>query len=449
MGKNVNRQPISFNSDYTRYLGQILNQFVDRNTNKKVSCVSKRVDEKSVIILTGFSRSHLLSTVGMLDAARIKVIGVSAIAPKFIPMPNFIVSFFHANRFIYRRLLMGQAQVKQLRFTEVLFQIAVRVPNPSKSKVYRFLSAYSFKLFSKGAYRFSKRMKYTNSALLIRSGFGSAFANDSRKIISDASLPHPNVLQNLIATGEMKFQEIDKRDVISKLILDDTSRADVILVNSDFVKESFVYAGVPETKIVVAYLPPTGIFNTMINKPAIVKRDFSKNLRILFAGTLEERKGVREILLVAEAALKMELDFQFKFIGNWGKETQELQDKFDCLMNCEFESWKSQIDLAMAMEKSDVFLFPSRAEGGARVVTEAMCMAMPIITTHNSGSPIRHLRDGILVKPMDHDEIIKWLIELRTNRSLCQNLAENSRRRIQETIEGDTYLKTIRKICEV
>ena len=387
---------------------------------------------------------------GDLSTNGVKVFGVSALAPR----DKFLLSrwgtFFHFDRLTYRRELMGKAQINQVRFAEVLHQLAVRVPNPAQSHLYSFLSKSSFKLFSKKAYRYSRNVDRSNEAsLLIRSGFGSAFANDKRKFISDASLPHPNVLQSLIKTGEMNFEPVDSKDVVSNLILRDTERADVILVNSDFVKETFTYAGVDANKIVVAYLPPTGIFRSFAREAGRKVNYERQKLKILFAGTLEERKGITEILSVAEAALEMSIQFEFIFIGNWGPETALIEDRMAGLPNCKFVKWKTQLDLAMAMENSDVFLFPSRAEGGARVVTEAMCMGMPIITTHNSGSPIKHLEEGIIVKPMDSFTILEWLVELSNNDSLFGKLGAQSRQKIESMIAKDTYLETIRGVCNL
>jgi glycosyltransferase involved in cell wall biosynthesis len=154
-------------------------------------------------------------------------------------------------------------------------------------------------------------------------------------------------------------------------------------------------------------------------------------------------------LSVAETALKLSLKFEFIFIGNWGKDTTHMEARMNKLTNCRIDKWKSQAELAKAMEESDVFLFPSRAEGGARVVTEAMCVGMPIITTDTSGSPIRHLHDGIIVKPLDSVAIMKWLKELSANNSLFLQLASQSRKRIESLGTRESYLEIVRKICSV
>jgi glycosyltransferase involved in cell wall biosynthesis len=175
----------------------------------------------------------------------------------------------------------------------------------------------------------------------------------------------------------------------------------------------------------------------------------SEILKILYAGTLEERKGISEIISVAEIALEMSLKFEFTFIGNWGPDTNLMETRMNQLANCKIDKWKTQGELAKAMEESDVFLFPSRAEGGARVVTEAMSIGMPIITTYNSGTPINHLVEGIIVNPKDSVAIMEWLVELSCNNSLFRNLTLQSRNKIESLLTENSYLETVRRVCNV
>ena len=61
----------------------------------------------------------------------------------------------------------------------------------------------------------------------------------------------------------------------------------------------------------------------------------------------------------------------------------------------------SRKDLAAAMVNADIFLFPSFAEGSARVVFEALACGCYVITTPNSGSIVEDGVHGALVPPGD------------------------------------------------
>ena len=51
-------------------------------------------------------------------------------------------------------------------------------------------------------------------------------------------------------------------------------------------------------------------------------------------------------------------------------------------------------DLASAMTRADVFVFPSLAEGSARVVFDALACGCYVITTPNSGSIVEQGTHG-------------------------------------------------------
>jgi glycosyltransferase involved in cell wall biosynthesis len=61
----------------------------------------------------------------------------------------------------------------------------------------------------------------------------------------------------------------------------------------------------------------------------------------------------------------------------------------------------SRKDLAQAMSRADVFVFPSLAEGSARVIFEALACGCYVITTPNSGSIVEGGVHGSVVPPGD------------------------------------------------
>jgi len=55
--------------------------------------------------------------------------------------------------------------------------------------------------------------------------------------------------------------------------------------------------------------------------------------------------------------------------------------------------------LARLMLSHHVFVFPTLAEGSARVIFEAMAAGMAIVTTPNAGSIMEDRRHGLLIQP--------------------------------------------------
>jgi glycosyltransferase involved in cell wall biosynthesis len=209
---------------------------------------------------------------------------------------------------------------------------------------------------------------------------------------------------------------------VDRLILRDIELADKILVNSDFVKESFIFAGVDQGKITVAYLPPLPHFL----KNADSSRKYDGTIRLLFAGGLEERKGIVLLRELADELRLRMVNFELILIGNWGKVDPQVRSALLTNPRVRFHAWVSQAELAEEMMNADIFLFPSYAEGGARVVTEAMALGKVVITTWNSGSPITHGFDGI-ISELDIESLIFWINRIGNNPDLRFQLESNAR----------------------
>lgn len=80
----------------------------------------------------------------------------------------------------------------------------------------------------------------------------------------------------------------------------------------------------------------------------------------------------------------------------------------------------------------DVFLFPSVCEGSASVVMEALSAGLPVVTTPNSGTVVRHGVEGFIHAPDDLDGIEASLRLLLEDDTLRDAHAEAARLRAVE-----------------
>ncbi len=78
----------------------------------------------------------------------------------------------------------------------------------------------------------------------------------------------------------------------------------------------------------------------------------------------------------------------------------------------------------------DSFLMASESETYGMVTIEAMASARPVIGTADGGtlSLIEHGRNGLLVRPMDPDDMARALIDLITNPRLARDIAREAER---------------------
>lgn len=214
---------------------------------------------------------------------------------------------------------------------------------------------------------------------------------------------------NVQAHGSLLDQEIDL--------------ADVILVGSEFARDTFVSEGIDPGRLrIIPYGVDTGLFRTRDSPPGQ-----GRPFRIVFAGQIGERKGVSH-LLQAYAGFRKP-DTELHLVGDYvrGAEVyRQWRDLYRQTPNV------PQHQLADIFRSADVFVFPTLVEGLGMVVLEAMACGLPVIATPNGpGQVIRDGVDGYIVPPRDSDALVARLQTLYDDADLCRWLGANARQRAE------------------
>src|SRR5258708_38423 len=203
--------------------------------------------------------------------------------------------------------------------------------------------------------------------------------------------------------------------------LSEARQADAVLAPSDYVRDTLVQVGVQPSKIL---LLPYGV-DVERFRPAAPKE--STVFRVLFIGQLSQRKGIKYLL---EAWKRLQLpNAELVIVGNLCGKGQGLipyRGLFQHLPSVPYA------ELHSYYHRADVFVFPSLHEGAALTVYEAMACGLPIITTYNSGSPVRDGQEGFIVPIRDIDAIAQRIRQLYVNRSLGRQMGERARTRVEQ-----------------
>jgi glycosyltransferase involved in cell wall biosynthesis len=237
----------------------------------------------------------------------------------------------------------------------------------------------------------------------VRSGAGqggaiAAARRRGMKIVVDHSIAHPRemelVLKPLHEQLGIPFR-LSTDSPFWKLVLQDCHDADVVLVNSDYVKRTFVEAGFPAAKIEVAYW---GVRDDFLG----LKQDYSCSgpVRLLFTGAFGLRKGAREIVGACRQLDHQGLEYELRIAGV-ADEGRPLVEQARLKGTVKFYGMLLQDDLKELLATSDLYVFPTYAEGCARSAMEAMGAGLPVITTAACGLPVRHGVDGWIVPRAD------------------------------------------------
>jgi glycosyltransferase involved in cell wall biosynthesis len=204
--------------------------------------------------------------------------------------------------------------------------------------------------------------------------------------------------------------------------------ADVIVCASEFVVDSLRTAGGPAHKCVVIPYGPGSGYQVPPRQP------HAGPLRVLTVGTVGLRKGSQYVLA---AARRMVGQVEFRMVGPIGVSASaaaELKSVID------LTGPVGHAEVVNHLAWADVFLLPSICEGSAVAVYEAITSGLPVITTANAGSIIRHGQDGIIVPIRNVDAIVDSLTELAANPAKRTQLAEAARCRAAE-YTGERYAR--------
>ena len=235
---------------------------------------------------------------------------------------------------------------------------------------------------------------------------------------------------NSLADGEAKCARKDQ----------ELELADTVVVPSSFVKATLeMYPGAAKRIVVNPFGVPAKIAEprelTRVNQP----------LRVLFVGSLTQRKGIAYLFDAIEKAGKaVTLTLIGRKVGN-----SELLDKY-----CATHRWISSLpngEILAEMRQHDVFVFPSLFEGMALVTGEALSQGLPVITTPNSGGAdiLRDEVDGWIVPIRDPEAITARLMQLHDDRALLKQMSDSARAQaVQLDWQGyeDRTVKLVREI---
>ena len=110
----------------------------------------------------------------------------------------------------------------------------------------------------------------------------------------------------------------------------------------------------------------------------------------------------------------------------------------------------SRDPVAPFLKASEVFLFPSKKEGMANAVLEAMACAVPCLVSKAAGfsSVIRDGVNGLTFDPHDEAAFATGLLTLLTDESLRARMGNEARQRVMEEYSLDTIARRYQDLYE-
>jgi glycosyltransferase involved in cell wall biosynthesis len=202
--------------------------------------------------------------------------------------------------------------------------------------------------------------------------------------------------------------ELKNNDNHFKQLNLEAKKADLVLCASSFTKYTLEQEQISTAIKVIPY----GV--TLKDYP-FFERTNSKVLKVLFVGSLNQRKGIYYLLEAVEKLQKSNYDVELTIVGR-GIFDKEMLDLFT-INNLNLKQNVSFTELITNYKESDVFVLPSICEGFAQVILEAMATGLPVISTKHTSAPdlINDEVDGFVIPIRSSDAIIEKLIYLIEN----------------------------------
>ncbi|GAB2480983.1 MAG: glycosyltransferase family 1 protein [Cytophagales bacterium] len=223
-------------------------------------------------------------------------------------------------------------------------------------------------------------------------------------------------------------------------------KADAFIAVSEYVK---VHTG----KLLSFHGKPVKVINYPVSFDKFYKADPSKSIpyRLVFAGTVCEKKGIRQLIQALPEVAKTYPEVHLEVYGrDWlfpdGKSymqyLKEIFPKKD-LERVRFHGPVSHEDLPKYYEEAEICVFPSHMETQGLVAPEAMGMGKPVIFSKTGPGPetIDHGVNGWLCDPKDPKSISNAILEAFSQRSSFGKIGEAAIKKAHLKFDPDTITR--------
>jgi glycosyltransferase involved in cell wall biosynthesis len=226
--------------------------------------------------------------------------------------------------------------------------------------------------------------------------------------------------------------------------IEEYEAADVVVVPSAFVRQSFVHQGFPAERLRVI---PYGVRTTHFHK---VSQPPDDRFRVLFVGALSIRKGARYLFQAFR-----ELPHPRKELVIAGPvldEAKPLAAEF-CDLNVRFLGAVPNMELKHLYSSSHAFVLPSVEEGLGMVMAEALACGCPVIASANTGAAdlFSDCREGFIVPARDSRAIRDCLTRLADEPELRESMSAAAIERVELLggwrAYGDAYGEFLRRLA--
>ncbi len=236
-------------------------------------------------------------------------------------------------------------------------------------------------------------------------------------------------------------------------------RAEKIIAVSNFTAQEIVKIGIPKEKVTVI---PDGVdpekFKPGLNSATVETRhNLSDKKVILTVSHLVKRKGHANVIRALPSVLEKVPQAIYLIVGRGAEEDnlRKLAQASGILDSVVFAGYVPDEELPLYYNACHVFIMPSYeikeegdVEGFGIVFLEANACGKPVIGGRSGGvvDAVIDGETGLLVDPLNTEEISTALVRLLTDESLAKRLGQRGRKRVENELNWQKVAEKIREI---
>ena len=247
------------------------------------------------------------------------------------------------------------------------------------------------------------------------------------------------------------FKTSSKLDVLFKIFFKTVGKLtfyasnNVVIYGKSFLKYAKM-VGIPQKKV---HITPTGIDLALKSPDKNIRVLFNINENekiILFVGLLNMRKGI-DIIIKTANLLKNE-NVKFILVGDGPERKKSIDIIKNLKLNGKIVFVGNRLDVHNFYNQADLFFLPSRGEGLAGVLMEAMIYQVPIVTSNIAGTTdlVDNLENGLLCEAEDYYCYAKSIKKLLQNERIRESFKKNGLNTIKTKFLWKRNIKNFERI---
>ena len=158
-------------------------------------------------------------------------------------------------------------------------------------------------------------------------------------------------------------------------------------------------------------------------------------VRLLYVGRFTYQKGM-DVFIQALSKLDPKIQFEVDLVGDGyaRRLVERMAQEFGLLERLHFTGWLDRTEVPQRYQWADIFVLPSRDEGMANVILEAMASGLPVIATDVSGSKelVRHGKTGLLIPRENPVALAQAITDLAVDAEGRAHMGQAGRRLAEE-----------------